>query len=165
MARAQELEGVPPFRRQANYTAYIEGWGLYTESLGSELGFYTDPYSKFGQLSNELWRAARLVLDTGIHAFGWTRDEAIEYLRANSARTEPDILVEVDRYIDAPGRSLAYKSGELVIKQLRRHAEHTLGRRFDIRAVHDELLGQGALPLDVLDAHMRRWVAKQRAAR
>lgn len=156
---AQELEGVPEFRKQPSYTAFIEGWGLYTESLGSELGFYTDPYSKFGQLSNELWRAARLALDTGIHAFGWTRDQAIEYLRANTARTEPDILVEVDRYIDLPGRALAYKSGELVITQLRRHAEQTLGDRFDIRAFHDELLGQGALPLDVLDAHMRRWVA------
>lgn len=159
---AQELRGVPEFRRYGGYTAFVEGWGLYAESLGPELGMYRDPYSKFGQLTYEMWRAIRLVLDTGIHSMGWTRQQAIDYFAANSAKTKHDIEVEVDRYIVWPGQALAYKTGELEIRALRAHAAAELGDRFDLRAFHDELLGQGALPLDLLDARMRAWVERQR---
>jgi len=159
IAISQELEGIPEFRRYGGYTAFVEGWALYSESLGPELGLYTDPYSKFGQLTYEMWRAIRLVLDTGIHSFGWTRQQAIDYFKANSAKTENDITVEVDRYIVWPGQALAYKSGELEIKALRRYAEHELGSRFDVRAFHDQILSQGGLPLDVLDTRIRAWVA------
>lgn len=165
IAISQELEGIPEFRRYGGYTAFVEGWALYSESLGPELGLYTDPYSKFGQLTYEMWRAIRLVLDTGIHSFGWTRQQAIDYFKANSAKTENDITVEVDRYIVWPGQALAYKSGELEIKALRRYAEQDLGPRFDIRAFHDQMLSQGALPLDVLDTRMRAWVAEQKSRR
>jgi uncharacterized protein (DUF885 family) len=163
IAISQELEGIPAFRRYGGYTAFVEGWGLYSESLGPELGLYTDPYSRFGQLTYEMWRAIRLVIDTGIHAFGWSRQQAIDYFKANSAKTENDITVEVDRYIVWPGQALAYKSGELEIKALRKYAEQELGPRFDIRAFHDEVLGQGGLPLDVLDTRMRAWVATQKS--
>ncbi len=162
IALAQEIEGIPLFRRYGGYTAFVEGWGLYSESLGPELGLYKDPYSKFGQLTYEMWRAIRLIVDTGIHSMGWTRDSAIAYFKANSAKTEQDITVEIDRYIVWPGQALAYKSGELSMKALRRHAEQELGERFDIRAFHDELLGQGALPLDVLEPRMRDWVAARK---
>jgi uncharacterized protein (DUF885 family) len=158
IAISQELEGIPEFRRYGGYTAFVEGWGLYSESLGPELGLYTDPYSKFGQLTYEMWRAIRLVIDTGIHAFGWSRQQAIDYFKANSAKTENDITVEVDRYIVWPGQALAYKSGELEIKALRKYAEQELGSRFDIRAFHDQILSQGGLPLDVLDTRIRAWV-------
>jgi uncharacterized protein (DUF885 family) len=158
IATAQELEGIPEFRRYGGYTAFVEGWGLYSESLGPELGLYKDPYSKFGQLTYEMWRAIRLVIDTGIHSLGWSRQRAIDYFKANSAKTEQDIVQEVDRYIVWPGQALAYKSGELEIKALRRYAEQQLGSRFDIRAFHDQILSQGALPLDVLDARIRAWV-------
>ena len=158
MALAQELEGMPNFRRYGGYTAFIEGWGLYSESLGPELGLYKDPYSKFGQLTYEMWRAIRLVIDTGIHSFGWTRQQAIDYFKENSAKTEQDIVQEVDRYIVMPAQALAYKSGELEIKELRRYAEQKLGSRFDIRRFHDQVLSQGALPLDVLDTRIRAWV-------
>jgi uncharacterized protein (DUF885 family) len=158
IATAQELEGIPEFRRYGGYTAFVEGWGLYSESLGPELGLYKDPYSKFGQLTYEMWRAIRLVIDTGIHTLGWSRQRAIDYFKANSAKTEQDIVQEVDRYIVWPGQALAYKSGELEIKALRRYAEQQLGSRFDIRAFHDQILSQGALPLDVLDARIRAWV-------
>jgi len=160
IAIAQELEGVPEFRRYGGYTAFVEGWGLYSESLGPELGLYTDPYSKFGQLTYEMWRAIRLVIDTGIHSFGWTRQQAIDYFKANAAKTENDITVEVDRYIVWPGQALAYKSGELEIKALRKYAEQELGASFDIRAFHDQLLSQGGLPLDVLDTRIRAWVGE-----
>jgi len=158
IAIAQELVGIPEFRRYGGYTAFVEGWGLYSESLGPELGLYKDPYSKFGQLTYEMWRAIRLVIDTGIHSLGWSRQQAIDYFKANSAKTEQDITQEVDRYIVWPGQALAYKSGELEIKALRRYAEQQLGSRFDIRAFHDQVLSQGALPLDVLDARVRAWV-------
>ena len=161
IAISQELEGIPAFRRYGGYTAFVEGWGLYSESLGPELGLYTDPYSKFGQLTYEMWRAIRLVIDTGIHSFGWSRQQAIDYFKANSAKTENDITVEVDRYIVWPGQALAYKSGELEIKALRKYAEQELGPNFDIRAFHDQILGQGGLPLDVLDTRIRAWVAAQ----
>ena len=158
IALAQELEGIPNFRRYGGYTAFVEGWGLYSESLGPELGLYKDPYSKFGQLTYEMWRAIRLVIDTGIHSLGWTRQQAIDYFKANSAKTEQDIVQEVDRYIVMPAQALAYKSGELEIKALRAYAQQKLGARFDIRSFHDQVLSQGALPLDVLDTRIRAWV-------
>ena len=158
IALAQELEGIPNFRRYGGYTAFVEGWGLYAESLGPELGLYKDPYSKFGQLTYEMWRAIRLVIDTGIHSLGWSRQQAIDYFKANSAKTEQDIVQEVDRYIVMPAQALAYKSGELEIKALRKYAEEKLGPRFDIRGFHDRVLNQGALPLDVLDTRIRAWV-------
>lgn len=164
LALADELEGVPDFRKYADYTAFVEGWGLYAESLGPELGLYTDPYAKFGQLTYEMWRAIRLVLDTGIHAKGWTRDQAIAFFRENSAKTDHDIEVEVDRYIVWPGQALAYKLGELEFKELRAYATTELGSRFDLRAFHDRVLGQGPLPLDVLDAETRRWVRERKVA-
>ena len=157
IALSQELHDLPAFRRYAGYTAFVEGWGLYAESLGDELGLYRDPYSKFGQLTYEMWRAIRLVLDTGIHDRGWTRAQAIDYFRANSAKTEQDITSEVDRYIVMPAQALAYKSGELAIRAMRQRAEREQGSDFDIRAFHDELLGEGALPLDILDARMEEW--------
>ncbi|MGH7646150.1 MAG: DUF885 domain-containing protein [Gemmatimonadales bacterium] len=164
IALAQELEGLPEFRKHTGPTAFVEGWALYAESLGEAMGFYRDPYTKFGQLTYEMWRAIRLVLDTGIHAFGWTRQQAIDYFGANSAKTEHDIVVEVDRYIVWPGQARAYKIGELKIKELRAFATATLGAGFDVRAFHDEVLGAGALPLDVLDARTRRWVAAVQAS-
>lgn len=162
LALSAELENVPEFRRYGGYTAFIEGWGLYSEGLGEQLGLYKDPYSKYGQLTYEMWRAIRLVLDTGLHAMGWSRDDAIKYFEANCPKTHQDIVVEVDRYIVTPAQALAYKSGQLEMKALRELAMQQLGPRFDIRAFHDELLGQGGLPLDVLDARMRAWVRAQK---
>jgi uncharacterized protein (DUF885 family) len=156
---AQELEDLPRFRRDGFYTAYVEGWALYAESLGTDMGFYSDPYSKFGQLSYEMWRAIRLVVDTGIHSEGWSREDAIKYFQENSSKTEHDIIVEVDRYIVWPGQALAYKIGELKIRELRDFARAELGEAFDIRAFHDLILGSGALPLDVLDRQVHQWVA------
>jgi uncharacterized protein (DUF885 family) len=163
IALAAELEGLPEFRRMGEAsTAYVEGWGLYAESLGEELGFYTDPFARFGQLTYEMWRAVRLVVDTGIHALGWTRDQALQVFRENTGKADHDISVEVDRYISWPGQALAYKIGELKLKELRAFAAAELGDRFDVRAFHDHVLGAGALPLDVLDARMRAWVAQRR---
>jgi uncharacterized protein (DUF885 family) len=155
----QELEDQPWFRRFGGYTAFVEGWGLYSESLGEDMGFYEDPYSKFGQLTYEIWRAIRLVVDTGMHALGWSRQEAIDYFKTNTGKAEHDIVVEVDRYIVWPGQALAYKSGELKIKELRAWAENELGDRFDVRAFHDQVLGNGALPLNVLETSIHEWAA------
>jgi uncharacterized protein (DUF885 family) len=162
IALAQELGELPKFRRLGGYTAFIEGWGLYSESLGDEIGLYDDPYSKFGQLTYEMWRAVRLVVDTGIHHKGWTRQQAIDFFKANAAKTENDIAVEVDRYISWPGQALAYKIGQLKIKELRERSKQALGDKFDVRRFHDEVLGKGALPLDVLEANIDRWIAAER---
>lgn len=161
IALASELEGVPEFRSMLNFTAFIEGWGLYSESLGPELGFYKDPYSKYGQLTYEMWRAIRLVVDTGIHAYGWSRQEAIDYFKMNSGKSIADITVEIDRYIAMPGQALAYKIGELKIKELRKKAETALTDQFDIRAFHDVVLGSGTIPLDVLEVNVNNWIIKQ----
>ncbi len=160
VAIAQELENVPEFRRHIGYTAYVEGWGLYAESLGREVGLYKDPYSRFGQLTYEIWRAIRLVVDTGIHALGWNRQQAIDYFKQNSSRSEHDIEVEVDRYIVMPGQALAYKIGELKIKELRARSTQKLGAKFDIRAFHDRILENGALPLGVLEKQINAWIEK-----
>jgi uncharacterized protein (DUF885 family) len=158
IALAQEMHDLPEFRKNSSYTAFVEGWALYCESLGDEMGLYTDPYSKFGQLTYEAWRAVRLVVDTGLHSMGWTRDQAIDYFRANTAKTDQDIVVEVDRYIVWPGQALGYKMGQLKIRELRTNAERQLGPRFDVRAFHDIVLGQGAVPLDVLEKQVAAWV-------
>lgn len=161
IALAQELENVPEFRTMLMFTAFIEGWGLYSESLGPELGMYQDGYSQYGQLTYEMWRAIRLVVDTGIHAFGWTRQEAIDYFVSNSGKNENDITVEIDRYIADPGQALAYKIGELKIKELRKKSEDTLKDQFDIRAFHDVVLGSGTIPLNVLEDNVKRWISEQ----
>jgi uncharacterized protein (DUF885 family) len=161
---AQEQSGLPEFRRNSSYTAFVEGWGLYAESLGDEMGFYKDPYSKFGHLSYEMWRAIRLVIDTGLHSMGWTRDQAIDYFRANSAKTDQDIIVEVDRYIVWPGQALGYKMGQLKIRELRTNAEQALGPKFDVRQFHDVVLGQGAVPLDFLERQVGLWQARVKSA-
>jgi len=158
-SRAQELTDLPDFRRNAEYVAYVEGWALYCESLGETMGFYKDPYSKFGQLTYEMWRACRLVVDTGIHALSWSRQRAIGFMKENTAKSEQDIAVEVDRYIVWPGQALAYKIGELKIKELRAKAEQRLGKAFDVRRFHNALLDNGPLPLDLLQQEIDRWIA------
>jgi uncharacterized protein (DUF885 family) len=155
---AQEPADLPEFRRYSSSTAFVEGWGLYAESLGEEMGFYEDPYSKFGQLTFEMWRAIRLVVDTGIHAKGWTRDQAIDFFRQNTGMSELEIGVEVDRYIVWPGQALAYKIGQLKFRELRTLAEKKLGERFDVRAFHDLVLAEGALPLRLLERRVRAWI-------
>jgi uncharacterized protein (DUF885 family) len=161
-ALVEELGELPEWRKWDIYPAFSEGWGLYAESLASEAGLYKDPYSKFGQLTLEIWRAIRLVVDTGLHAKGWTRQQAIDYCRASSARTEHEIETEIDRYIAHPGGAPCYKIGELKIKEMRAHAEKELGQRFDLRAFHDHLLGSGQLPLDLLEVRMRAWVTAEK---
>lgn len=164
IALAMENRSLPDFRRHAGFTIFVEGWALYAESLGAELGGYRSPYSRFGRLTYDAWRAARLVVDTGMHHFGWTREQAVEFMKRNTALAELNIISEVDRYIAWPGQALAYKIGELAIHDLRRLAEERLGEAFDVRAFHDALLAEGALPLDVLRARMARWIDEQAAA-
>ena len=159
----RELEDLPRFRRFGGYTAYVEGWGLYAESLGKELGVYTDPYQHFGGLDAELWRAIRLVVDTGIHAKGWTREQSIEYAMKNSSVGETRATAEVERFIAIPSQALAYKIGQMEITRLRRKAEQELGSRFDIKAFHRAILEDGALPLDVLATKMDRWIESQKS--
>ncbi|EDX81703.1 MULTISPECIES: DUF885 domain-containing protein [Brevundimonas] len=159
IAYAQEIEGLPRFRRFGGYGAYAEGWGLYAEQLGKEMGFYQDPYSDFGRLSTELWRAVRLVTDTGLHAKRWSREQAMDYFRQNSLLSERDIEKEVERYITNPGQATSYKIGELKIEELRDRAKAALGDRFDIKDFHAVVLGSGSVPLDVLEDQVDGWIA------
>jgi prolyl oligopeptidase len=162
IARAHELGEQPMFRRFAGYTAFVEGWGLYAESLGQDMGLYSDPYSKFGQLTYEMWRAVRLVVDTGMHAKHWTREQAIKYFMDNAPKTELDIVNEIDRYIAWPGQALAYKIGELKFQELRARSREQLGSKFDLKAFHDVVLGSGPLPLDIVEQNVNAWVAEQK---
>src|SRR5215813_142230 len=161
IARAHELGEMPNFRRYEDYTVFVEGWGLYAESLGDDMGLYADPYSKFGQLSYEMWRAVRLVVDTGMHVKHWTRDQAIQYFMKNCPKHELDVTNEIDRYIAWPGQALAYKTGELKIKVLRAQAQEQLGAKFDLKEFHDVILSSGALPLDILEQQVNAWVAEK----
>jgi len=159
IAIAQELEGLPKFRTMGGHTAYTEGWGLYSESVPAELGLYTDPYSDFGRLSMEIFRAARLVVDTGLHAKKWTREEAVQYYLANIPNPEGDVRAEIDRYIVWPGQATAYKIGMLKIQELRATAEETLGENFDVAQFHDVILANGSVPLSILEELVDEWIA------
>ena len=158
LSLAQEMEDLPAFRRHAGYTAFVEGWALYAERLGKEVGLYQDPYNDYGRLENEMWRAIRLVIDTGVHEKHWSRDQMVSYFHRYTAMDEPNIQSEVDRYIAWPGQALAYKLGQLEILKLREEARDKLGSKFDLRAFHDEVLANGALPLDILDSEVKEWI-------
>jgi uncharacterized protein (DUF885 family) len=160
----QEAKDVPNFRRHDYVNAFGEGWGLYSERLGLEAGFYTDPYSNFGRLTYEMWRACRLVVDTGMHWKGWSRDQALKYLADNTALSIHEVTTETDRYIGWPGQALAYKVGELKIRELRKRAEEALGTRFDIREFHDAVLRNGSVPLSVLEGQIDAFIAMAKAA-
>jgi uncharacterized protein (DUF885 family) len=155
------MQSLPEFRRNAGYTAFVEGWALYTERLGKDVGKYQDPYSDYGRLENEMWRAIRLIIDTGVHDMHWSRDSMVAYFHRYTAMDEPNVQSEVDRYIAWPGQALAYKLGQLEILKLRDEARHKLGASFDIRAFHDAVLANGALPLDVLDTEVKSWIDTQ----
>jgi len=161
---AQELTGIPTFRKHERYTAYTEGWGLYAERLGKDVGFYQDPYSDYGRLEGDMWRAIRLVVDTGVHSQNWTREQMVQYFHDHSNIDETSIQSEVDRYIAWPGQALAYKIGQLKILELRARARAALDDKFDIRAFHDQVLDSGAVPLDVLSDHIDAWIASRKAA-
>jgi uncharacterized protein (DUF885 family) len=165
IAIAQELQGVPEFRKESSYTAYTEGWALYSERLGKEVGLYQDPYNDFERLEADMWRAIRLVVDTGVHAKHWSRDQMIDYFHAHSGLDEANIQSETDRYIGWPGQALGYKLGQLKILELRAKAEQSLGPKFDIKAFHDEVVDSGALPLDVLETRTDAWIDSQKAAK
>ena len=160
-ARALEMQDAPMFRRTAYFVAYGEGWALYAEQLGYDMGLYEDPYDRFGQLTYEMWRTVRLVVDTGLHSKGWSREKAIEFFKENTARTDQDIVNEIDRYIGDPAQALAYKIGQMKISELRRRAERALGPRFDLRDFNDAVLAVGSVPLTALETHMTRWIAEQ----
>jgi len=160
---AQTIKGVPKWRNYHDYTPFVEGWGVYAETLGDEMGFYRDPYFKVGQLSYEMWRAIRLVVDTGIHSRGWTRQQAIDYFRENTAQNDRAIEAEINHYVSMPGQAVAYKIGELKIKELRASAQKELGPAFDIRAFHDEVLRHGAVPLDLLEQNIKAWLSTRGA--
>ena len=162
LSLAQEMPDLPAFRRHGGYTAFVEGWALYAERLGQEVGRYQDPYSDYGRLENEMWRAIRLVIDTGVHAKHWSRDQMVEYFHRYTAMDEPNVQSEVDRYIAWPGQALAYKLGQLKILALRDEARRKLGDRFNLRAFHDEVLHNGALPLDILESQLKAWIDAQR---
>ena len=162
-ALSAEQEGIPAFRRSTYFSGYGEGWGLYTEWLGVEMGIYRTPYENFGRLSYEMWRAARLVIDTGIHAKGWTRQQAIDYLASHTALSQHEVATEVDRYISWPGQALAYKLGEITIRRLRAEAEAALGEKFDKRTFHDRILAMGAVPLTTLEDQMRAYIEEEKA--
>jgi uncharacterized protein (DUF885 family) len=164
-ALSQELENVPQFRRNLYLSAYGEGWGLYAERLGMEMGLYENAYQQFGRLSYEMWRACRLVIDTGIHSQGWSRQQALDFLSSNTSLSQANVRAEVDRYISWPGQALSYKMGEIKIRQLRAKAEQKLGNQFDLRAFHDALLANGALPLEILEAEMDRFISKAAAVK
>jgi len=159
----QELKDLPAFRKNGEYTAFVEGWALYSERLGKEIGFYEDPYSDYGRLENEMWRAIRLVIDTGVHEKHWSRDQMVEYFHRYTAMDEPNVESEVDRYIAWPGQALAYKLGQLEILRLREEARQKLGAKFDLRAFHDEVVGSGPLPLGVLHSQVESWISAQQA--
>jgi uncharacterized protein (DUF885 family) len=162
VAIQQQLRALAPFRRQGGgYGAFNEGWALYAERLGKEVGLYQDPYSDYGRLQNEMWRAIRLVVDTGLHARRWTRDQVVQFFHDHSTLDEPNVQAETDRYIAVPGQALGYKIGELTILRLRDQAQTALGKRFDLRAFHDEIVGAGALPLDLLERRIAAWIAAQ----
>jgi uncharacterized protein (DUF885 family) len=158
----EELTGIPEFRKFGGYTAFVEGWALYSERLGKEVGFYKDPYSDYGRLEADIWRAIRLVVDTGVHSQHWTREQMIDYFHAHSGMDDTNINAETDRYIAWPGQALAYKVGQLKILELRDRAKKALGPKFDLRAFHDEVVDSGALPLDVLDQRVNDWIAAQK---
>ncbi|OYW86294.1 MAG: hypothetical protein B7Z22_06890, partial [Hyphomonas sp. 32-62-5] len=164
IAIAQELEGIPSFRKYGGYTAYSEGWGLYTELLPKELGYYADPYSDFGRLAMEIWRAARLVVDTGLHSKQWTREQAVQYLLENTPNPEGDARKAIDRYIVMPGQATAYKIGMIKIVELRERAKTELGEAFDIRDFHDVVLKNGAVPLAILEENVDAWIAETKAS-
>src|ERR1035441_7812654 len=161
---SQEQTDVPAFRKYGDYTAFMEGWALYSEHLGKDVGFYQDPYSDYGRLEADMWRAIRLVVDTGVHSQHWTREQMVQYFHDHSAIDETTIQAEVDRYIAWPGQALAYKVGQLKILELRERARKALGEKFDIRAFHDQVLDTGALPLDVLSDRIDAWIAAQNKA-
>ena len=162
ISTAQELNGLPEFRKHQDYTAYTEGWGLYAERLGKDVGFYQDSYSDYGRLENDVWRAIRLVVDTGVHSDHWTRQQMVDYFHEHSTMDEPNVQEEVDRYISWPGQALGYKIGQLKLLELRDRARNELGPKFDIRSFHSEVLDSGALPLDVLDGRVTAWIAARR---
>jgi uncharacterized protein (DUF885 family) len=161
---AQTIPGLPEFRKHGGNSAYAEGWALYAEELGKEVGFYQDPGSDYGRLRSELFRAVRLVVDTGIHDMGWSRDQVVDYMRKSGAIDEPTIQSETDRYISWPGQADSYKLGQLKISELRERAKQQLGPRFDIRTFHDEVLNGGNLPLDLLEARINHWIVEQKGA-
>src|SRR3954453_15460633 len=162
-ALSEEQKTLPRFRQGLYFSGYGEGWGLYCEWLGNEMGIYRTPYERFGQQSYAMWRAARLVIDTGIHRYGWSRQRGVDSLAGHTALSQHEVETEVDRYISWPGQALSYKLGELTIRRLRGEAETTLGPKFDIRAFHDRILGMGAVPLTVLEDQMRKFIREEAA--